>query len=309
METSERIASYHLVPPGTYRFHVQAQSSDGAFSDAEALLTVIVPPYFWETRPFRAASLGAILLAVAGTVFGILQIRYRRQLRALEQRHALERERARIAQDIHDDLGASLTRIAMLSQSALGRAEPPPPPAAELSRIYQTARAMTAAMDEIVWAINPAHDTLESLAAYFAGFVQEYLTPAGLKFNLDLPLTLPPLVISSEVRHNLFLAFKEALHNVVKHARATEVLVTLEIRPGGFVLSVRDNGQGFALADPVSDFRPPSSDLHPPPSVRPARGNGLKNMRQRLAELGGSCEIESIPGRGTRVSFQVHLPA
>jgi signal transduction histidine kinase/ligand-binding sensor domain-containing protein len=285
IESNERMVSYHQLPPGQYRFRVKAQNSNGMVSPDEASLALIIPPHLWETGWFRLGLLGAILAAVAGSVFGILQARHTRELRQLEHRHTLERERTRIARDIHDDLGASLTRITMLSQSALNK--PERSPAVELSRIYQTARSMTNAMDEIVWAINPSHDTLESLAAYFAEFVQEFLAPTGLKFNLEMPLALPAWTISSEVRHNLFLAFKEALNNVVKHAHATEVVITLEVRDQAFVLSVTDDGRGFDAAQTNG------------------AGNGLSNMQRRLKEAGGCWTAQNLPGGGTRVSFEV----
>ncbi len=299
VESTERTASYHDLPPGQYRFRVKAQSGDGQSSETEASLNLLIPPHVWETRWFRLAALGAVLFSVAGSVFWTLQVRHQRELRALEHRHALERERARIAQDIHDDLGASLTRITMLSQSALNKLEPVKPPTVELSRIYHTARSMTNAMDEIVWAINPSHDTLESVAAYFAEFVQEFLAPTGMKFNLDIPLALPQWTISSELRHNLFLAFKEALNNTVRHSRASEVVVALELRAAGFALSVRDNGCGFDV--------PAAADSTPVPGGR--SGNGLANMRRRLEELGGRCVVESRIGGGTVVSLEVGLPA
>jgi signal transduction histidine kinase len=295
VESGERSVSYRNVLPGDYHFRVRAQNSDGLSSEAEASVELIIPPHIWETKWFRAVSVCVAVLTVAGMVFWFLQTRHARELRALEQQHALERERTRIAQDIHDDLGASLTRITMLSQSAMDKLEPVKLPATELSRIYHTARSMTDAMDEIVWAINPSHDTLDSLAAYFAEFVQEFLSPTGLKFNLDLPLVLPQWKISSEVRHNLFLAFKEALNNAVKHANATEVKVALETRERGFTLFVKDDGQGFDAAARESVVR--------------GSGNGLTNMRRRLEELGGRCRIESRPGGGTCVYFEVDLPA
>ena len=298
VESGERTVSYRNVAPGEYHFRVQAQNSDGLSSGAEAVLEIVIPPHIWETRWFRFTVLGVILISVAGTVFWVLQVRHKRELRVLEHRHALERERTRIAQDIHDDLGASLTRITMLSQSAMNRLEPVKTPGIELSRIYQTARSMTNAMDEIVWAINPSHDTLESLAAYFAEFVQDFLAPTGLKFNLDMPIELPQWNISSEIRHNLFLAFKEALNNVVKHSQTTEVVITLEVRTGGFVLSVTDNGRGFDTMEPAG------AKLE---SGRHGRGNGLNNMHRRLNELGGRCTVTSRPGGGTRVAFEVEL--
>lgn len=291
----ERTVSY-VLPPGDYRFRVMAANGDGIWSETEASVGLIIPPHLWESRSFGVAALAGILALVAGSVYWTLQVRHRRQLRALEQQQALERERRRIAQDIHDDLGASLTRITMLSQSALNKTGSSPPGNSEINRIYTTARAMTGAMDEIVWAINPGHDSIESVAAYFAEFVEEFLSPSGLKFRLQIPLLLPPWTINAEMRHNLFLAFKEALNNVLKHSQASEVIVTLAVGQKGFVLSVEDNGRGFE--DSVLAAARPSSDCN-------VRGNGLANLRRRLEELGGRCTVKSVPGRGTLVSFEV----
>jgi signal transduction histidine kinase/ligand-binding sensor domain-containing protein len=292
----QRYASYSRLPAGHYHFEAQVCTSEGVWYSSGPVLTFKVLPYFWQTWWFITAMVVLMLGTVGGSVRYFEKRRLQRQLAQLERERAVERERARIAKDIHDDLGASLTRITMLSQSAMNKAEPVKPPTAELSRIYDTARSMTNAMDEIVWAINPSHDTLESLAAYFAEFVQEFLTPAGLPFRLEMPLTLPRWNISSEVRHNLYLAFKEALNNVVKHSRATEVVVALEVRTSGFVLSVEDNGCGFNGA--AGNGREPVSKRY---------GNGLVNMRRRLEELHGQCVIVSQPGRGTRVAFEVEL--
>lgn len=285
---TERSARYSRLSAGKYQFELQVRTAEGIWNGSQPVLTFTVLPYFWQTGWFLTVVVILSLGLVAGGVLYFEKRRSRRQFAQLEHERAVERERARIAKDIHDDLGTSLTRIAMLSQSAMNKAEPTKAPTSELSRIYDTARSMTDAMDEIVWAINPSNDTLESLAAYFAEFVQEFLTPAGLSFHLDIPLALPRWNISSEVRHNLFLAFKEALNNVVKHSAATEVKVTLEVRGGGFVLSVEDNGSGFT---------PGSGRL----------GNGLSNMRRRLEELHGRCIIDSQPGRGTRVAFELEL--
>jgi len=148
-------------------------------------------------------------------------------------------------------------------------------------------------MDEIVWAVNPQHDTLDSLASYLGNFAQEYLGSLDIRCRLDVPLQLPAWPLTAEVRHNLFLAFKEAVHNVIKHADATEVFVSLMTGPDAFTLVVRDNGKGFMLDAPESAEG----------SAR--RGNGLVNMRQRLAKIGGHCEIQSAPGKGTEVKFVV----
>jgi len=222
-----------------------------------------------------------------------------RRLNAELEQRALERERTRIARDIHDDLGASLTRISMLSQTIRSEVAELPQAAADLDQIHSTAREITRAMDEIVWAVNPKYDTLDSLATYLGRFAGHYLGTAGIRCRLHVPVDLPPLALSAEVRHNVFLAFKEALHNVVKHAHATEVSVSLELRPTGFELQVVDNGCGFQRQG-----APPMAAAD---GSRPACGNGLVNMQKRLEEIGGRCDWETAPGEGTRAKFNVAI--
>ena len=148
-------------------------------------------------------------------------------------------------------------------------------------------------MDEIVWAVNPKHDTLDSLVSYLEQFAQDFLATAGVRCRLDMPLELPEQRLTTEMRHNLFLAFKEALNNVVKHAAASEVHIRLVLKAGAFDLSVEDNGCGLepeATRNTADRF---------------ASGNGLKSMVRRLAEIGGRCDICSQPGQGTKVLFMV----
>jgi signal transduction histidine kinase len=227
--------------------------------------------------------------------------RERRKLEHLERQRALERERTRIARDIHDELGAGLTRITLLSQSARSELPDHQPGAADVEQIFTNARELTRAMDEIVWAINPKHDTFDSLITYLGRYAQSYLSAANVRCRLDLPLHLPAWTLTAEIRHNLFLAFKEALNNVVQHARATEVRLSLELQAQGFVLILTDNGAGF-------DFQHASAPGSPV-TERPrlAGGNGLLNMQKRLEELGGRCQWETAPGEGTRVKMTVSL--
>ena len=191
---------------------------------------------------------------LGAAVFWVSRRRVRYKLEQSERQHALERERARIARDIHDDLGASLTRITMLSQSVRAEIEGQTQASDDVDQIYSTARELTRAMDEIVWAVNPKHDTLDSLVTYLGRYAQHFLSSAGVRCRLDVPVYPPAWALTSEIRHNVFLAFKEALHNVVKHAAATEVRISLELEPDGFSLMVADNGRGFDLR-PSSGFR------------------------------------------------------
>lgn len=291
---TRRVVDYSYLPPGNYRFCVRASNNDGLWEDNGAAIDFTVLPHFWQTWWFYAGTSLLATGALASVVWRVSRRRLRRRLDAAERQQAVERERTRIAKDIHDHLGANLTRISLLSQSVHGELPHSAQAADQLERIYQTARELTRSMDEIVWAVNPQHDTLDSLASYLGNFAQEYLVPLGIRCRLEVPLHLPHLPITAETRHNVFLAFKEALHNVVKHAGASEVSILLDLRGGGFSLAVRDNGRGFNPAAVPE---------------RPDRGNGLKNMRQRLEKLGGHCEIRSAAGSGAEVRFIILNPA
>ncbi len=291
---SKRTAFYSHLPAGTYRFRVIACNNDRVWNTEGTSLTFTVAPYFWQTWWFVTACVLAALTAVALLARYFTRRRMQRLMEKMERQHALDRERARIAQDIHDDVGASLSRIAMLSQPARSQLAEPTRAAAVLTRIYDTAREVTRALDEIVWAVDPRHDTLDSLVDYMGRFAHEFLATANLRCRLDLPVDVPAWPLTAETRHNLFLAFKEALHNAVRHAAATEVSISFELRPDAFVLTVQDNGRGFGENPGGANER-----------GRLNSGNGLLNMNRRLARIGGRCEITGNEDEGTSVSLIV----
>lgn len=289
-----RTAFYSRLPAGTYQFHVIACNNDGLWNTEGASLAFTVAPFFWQTWWFVGAGSLAGLTVFALLVRFITRRRMQRRMLEFQRQSALERERARIARDIHDDVGSSLARIAMLSQPATGTLAEPRRTAAMLSRIYSTAREVTKALDEIVWAVDPRHDTLDSLVAYMGKFAQDFLSAAGIRCRLDAPVELPNWRITAETRHNLFLAFKEALNNVLRHAAATEVRVSLRLEPESFVLTIKDNGRGIDPQRPAT-----------PEPGRLVSGHGLPNMQRRLASIGGRCEISSASDMGTSVAFIV----
>jgi signal transduction histidine kinase len=293
----KRTAFYSRLPAGDYRFRVIACNNDGVWNSEGAALAFTVAPFFWQTWWFVGSCALLALVGVAMLARYITRRRMLTKMEQLERQRALERERARIAQDIHDDIGTSLIRIAMFSQPKANALDHPQQTATVLSRIYSTAREMTGALDEIVWAIDPRHDTLESLIRYMGRFAQELLGAAEIRCRLDVPLETPAWPLTAEIRHNLFLAFKEALNNVVKHAGATEVRMSVEVRSHDFILILRDNGRGF------DRDQPPSSE-----SNRISPGNGLRNIEGRISRIGGRCEISSTSGKGTVVSFVIPVP-
>jgi signal transduction histidine kinase len=195
----------------------------------------------------------------------------------------------RIARDLHDDLGAGLTQISLNTALVQNPAVTSEVAGGLLQEIDQRSRELVTALDEIVWAVNPKNDTVPSLARYLCQFAQQSLLPGGIVCRLEVALDLPDAPVGAEQRHNLFLAFKEALNNTLRHSGAREV--RLEIVRDGRTLSVTlaDNGRGFALGPVVAD------------------SDGLVNMRARLAALGGSCVVTSEPGRGTTVVLRLPL--
>jgi signal transduction histidine kinase/ligand-binding sensor domain-containing protein len=291
----KRSANYNYLPPGKYTFHVTAGNNDGVWNEAGVELGFTVLPYVWQTLWFRLLTTGLMAAGVGGLAWFETRSRMRRKLERSEGERVLERERGRIANDIHDDLGASLTRISMLSQTARSESDNAQQVGTYLDQIYVTTRELTRELSEIVWAINPHHDRFDSLAAYLEKFAQDYLRAGGMRCRLDLPEQIPQWPLSAEVRHNLFLAFKEAINNTLRHSGATEVQVSLRVKPEAFVWQVEDNGRGF---DPET-VRPGSGNG--------GSGNGLPNMRRRLQEIGGRCEIQSVPGQGTKIIFIVPL--
>jgi signal transduction histidine kinase len=211
----------------------------------------------------------------------------------LERQRAVERDRTRIAKDIHDDLGAGLTQITLLSE--LARREPADKMGDQLERISDSARKLTRTIDEIVWAVDPQHDTLNGLMDYISAYTEDFLRVAGIRCRMDLPVSLPAMHVPAELRYNLFLALKETLNNIVKHAGASEVSLGLQLAARGFTLVVHDNGRGI------------SSNGSPPNGSRLVSGHGLSNLETRLAAVGGAYTIESSSGQGTRVEMQVSL--
>ena len=287
---TQRAASYSRLPAADYRFRVKACNDAGVWNENGVVFGFTVAPFFWQTWQFRAGGAAAFTLAVIGLVRYVFFRRLRRQLRLLEQQTALDKERARIAKDIHDDLGASLTQIALLGELAQQDSLSPDKASERVGRISTTARQAIRSLDEIVWAVNPRNDTLAHLIDYTGQFTLDYLRLAGIRCRLDFPEQAPPRQVSTDARHNLFLAIKEALTNIVKHAQATEVWLRISAEPDTLRIVVEDNGRGFDGA-PQDAF-----------------AEGLRNMRQRLAELGGRCELESRPGTGTKVNFELPWP-
>ncbi len=286
-----RIARYPRVPPGDYRFRVTACNHDGIWSERAAVVALKVKPYLWEAGWFRAISVVLAAGVLGGGVLLTARRRYRHKLERLEQQQALERERTRIAQDLHDDLGAGLVEINFGSELAQDPTLAPEEVREHTREIGARAREMVTALDEIVWAVNPKHDSVASLATYFCQFAQHFLKATSVRCHLDVARDLPVAPLNAEQRHSLFLAFKEALSNVVQHSGATDLRLAITASRATLTITVGDNGRGLT-----------------PDTLSGKNGaDGLGNMRSRLQRLGGSCELASRTGGGTTVVFKVPL--
>lgn len=283
---AQRVAYYSQLPPGEYRFLAMAGGADGRWHEGSRTLALRVVPRVWELRWIQMLAAVVLIAAVAGSVF----IVGRRKLERLELQQALENERRRIARDMHDDLGARLTEIVLLGELAKRGEQTPGALQSQVSGMTQKVRQLVAAMDEIVWTVNPKNDSLPSLAAHLCDYTERFLVPAQLNCRLDVAETLPPVLLTAHIRHNLLLAVKEALNNAARHAAASAVRLRIQLNDDWLCVAVEDDGRGF-------DVRQPGRS-----------GNGLQNMRSRMEAVGGRAEIQSEPGRGTTVTLLLPVP-
>ena len=268
--------------------------------NSPADIQVLARPPFW-TLPRLLFLVGALLGGLGLALVWIRLLHHRVQQRTAElqkevhdreraeHQRALAQERARIARDLHDDLGSSLTEITMLATAGPGLKLPADEATERMETIAGKSRTLVYALDEIVWAVDPERDTLASVARYLASYAEEYLAGLKITCRVQIPNSFPKQVVSGEVRHHLFLAVKEALNNAVRHGGASEISFRVRVLEDRLWISITDNGSGFDTAGR-------------------SNGHGLFNLRDRLEHLHGRCELESAPGAGTTVSLQVPLP-
>jgi signal transduction histidine kinase len=300
VEVTRRVAYYNNLRPGNYQFHVIACNNDGVWNHAGASVALVLRPHLWQTWWFRGtAALLAALLA-AGIARYLTRRNIQQELQRLEKQHAVEQERIRIARDMHDEIGAKLTKISFLGALAKRKISLPDEAGTQIDKMSQTARDVIRALDEIVWAVNPANDSLEDLATYLCRNATEFFDNSPIVCQFNIPAELPAWRLGMDVRHNLLLAAKDALNNVLKHSGATKVHVQISVVSEWFEVEIADNGRGFAQSDAANG----SGSV----SKKPSRvGNGLANMRQRLESIGGRCYVESRAGEGTRILFRIYV--
>ncbi len=279
--------------PGNYAFEARVRHTDGVWNSARLTVPLAVLVPIWQ-RPWM--QLGIVMLAPALLALLTSWIGTRvmtRRVAELEHKDELSAERARIARDMHDAVGSQLTQLTVLHEIMAGDPALSEDHRVKLRQLANTARASVAALEEVVWAVNPSNDTLASTAAYLTHAAREYMRPLGIACRQDVPHEWPERHLTSQLRHHLFLAFREALQNVVKHAQADEITVTLrfEAEESLFIVNIADDGVGL------------------PSDTDGVEKDGLENMRDRLTEIGGHCRIRLRSGGGTIVEMKISIPA
>ena len=281
---ANRTAEYFDLRPGDYRFEAQARDHHGQWGLPVAVAFSIAP-HFWQTWWFYLVA----AIAVSGLTAAVqaYRLKWQHQILKLEEQKTVANERARIARDLHDDLGTALTGLA-LELDVIGRDTKASAALAErLGNTSDRTRDLAERMREVVWAANPQCDTVSSLASFLEQQVQQFLRLDTVRIRLDFPDEIPALPVAADARHQLALSVREALTNVVRHAQATEVWLSLKLEADHLIVSVKDNGRGFDRSRQT--------------------GNGLKNMRVRMAQAGGTFDCVSEPDQGTTVKFQLPL--
>lgn len=275
--TKSRSVNYARLAPGSYRFLVRAINKENTPSPNPAILEFRILPPLYQRWWFMSLTITFILAAASAL--------YRYRINRLLE---LERVRTRIAGDLHDDIGANLTKISILSEVAHQQLASENKIASHLlSSIATISRESAASMRDIVWAINPKRDRLLDLTRRMRGFASDILTSRDIEFRFSAPDRDHELKLSPEVRRDVFLIFKEAINNIVRHANCTKADIELRVEGQQLILMVSDNGKGLV-------------------SSENGEGHGISSMRRRAKNYGGNLEIRSNPGNGT--TFRLTVP-
>jgi signal transduction histidine kinase len=286
-----RVIHYQNLPPGRYALRLSMRLRNGEWTDQGVLVNLVLPALFRQTIVFKALLILCGLLLVGCVVWYMERRRHLRRIAILEHERAIEQERSRIARDLHDDIGAALTRVAILGNLTQSDAGDHESTTAHGKELFNTAQRMTRSLREIVWALNPRSGATEDCINFMTQYAQQFLGESKLHCRLNIPEIIPDAIVDARARHALLMAFKEALNNAVKHAGATGLNVQFAVENKMLRVSVEDKGCGMDVAATESE----------------RRGHGIDAMRQRMHDCGGGFEMTSQPGQGTTVLLQVPL--
>jgi signal transduction histidine kinase/ligand-binding sensor domain-containing protein len=282
--SSQTVINFAGLSPGVYTLKAKASFINGRYEDSETSFSFSILPPWWQREWFR----GLILFLALGLLIYVVRSYYQGKLKKqrfeIEKKEAIKQERTRIATDMHDDLGAGLARIRFLSESIRRKNPDDPSFLPEITKISSYSDEMIEKMGEIVWAMNEKNDTMADLFAFTRSYSADYLQNHGIDYKIELPPETGMLLLNGEARRTIFLAVKESLFNIVKHAHATRVNIRFQMNDG-LDIEIRDNGQGIDLE-----------------KLRP-HGNGLLNIRNRIQSIKGRVEI--LNENGTVIKFSI----
>jgi signal transduction histidine kinase len=285
---SSYVVSYKKLVAGNYIFQVEGTDIMGRPTGVGLSLAVLVPRPYWEMPWFWGMVFLSFISIMLGTGRYLVWHRMQREMVRLKNAQALEQERLRIAHDLHDDLGARVTEISLLSALLQHNLAFPKEARDEFTRISQMSRELVSSLYQTVWSVNPENDNLDALGNYLCQMVNRMCEQTKIRCRFEIAELPNQIPISSQTRHNIIMAVKEAVHNVIKHAMASEICIHLTYNENLLTISIQDNGRGFQ------------------PAERSA-GHGLTNMKRRIESVGGMCAVESKLGHGTAVHFRLLL--
>lgn len=278
---SNAIIRFENLPYGSYTLRVKAFNSDDIETINTYTLPITIYPPWWQTWWFRIFAATVFLGILHFISRSYLNNRLKKQKAELEKKQAIEKERNRIGRDMHDDLGSGLTMIAILSEVAKKQLPEPDKIKEILEKIAVSSRDLVDNLQDIIWVLNPKNDSLDSLSSYIREYGLKYFEPISIELDFDYPERFLNVHLSEEQRRNIFLTVKESFNNIVKHAECNKVTISIKETPKEICLRIIDNGKGFDL-NQVRLF-----------------ANGLKNMQNRIKNVGGTYSIISTPGKGT----------
>lgn len=277
---------YNKLPPGNYTFKIKAANGSGIWSKEIYTVQINIHPPFWKTWWFYILAGFLFLAAVIIITRIIFQKKLRKKVEALERQREIDKERQRISREMHDDIGAGLTQITLMSEFAKNKNRDENEK--ELADIANTSRKLVSNMSEIIWSLNPDNKSLEQLMAYLREQLNKLLEYSGLTYNIALPENGKDILLNNQQRRNILLVTKEIVHNAIKHSGAKKMSIKAIINNGSIEMEIADDGKGFDTEIVYG-------------------GNGLKNIRQRVEEMGGELTISSETGKGSRFSYTVFL--
>jgi signal transduction histidine kinase len=278
---------YNNLPNGDYLFKVKAANASGIWNEQSYNISINIYPPFWKTWWFyllEALLAIAIIILITRSITGR---KLKKEIEKLERQKALEKERLRISQEMHDDIGAGLTQISLISEAAKGQSNSGNEIKSELEDISSTSRQLVDNISEIIWALNPQHNTLDTLLSHLREQLNKLLEYAPINYSIHFPVNVPSIELDDKQRRNILLITKEIVHNAIKHSNAFTLTVTATIDNDRLAFNITDDGNGFN--DKIN-----------------YNGNGLKNIRHRIKELNGDLEVKNKEGKG--VAFMYSFP-